>query len=186
MDRQSVFTVDVTLRRSLLPALKGERRRARVLIALRAGLLAFVIATLVVIAFGASVQSTGGNGAAALTAGLPRENMTVLVLFRTSARCRFCEHMDVFAREGLSAQFNDNLRDGRIAYREIDFDRTEYRDLRGAFGLASTTLALFEIRGGQAVRWKVLEEAWQLTEDREAFLEMTAREVAAFREAPHE
>lgn len=185
-DRQTVFTVNVALRRSLLPALKGERRQAGFLIALRAGLLAFVFATVMVIAFGAGVQTKGGNGATALTAGLPREDTTVLVLFRTPVRCRFCEHMDAFAREGLSTHFHDDLRDGRMTYQEIDFGRADYLDLRRAFGLVSTTLALFEVRGGRAVRWKILEDAWELTEDRKAFLEMIAREVAAFKEAPHD
>lgn len=184
--RQPVFTVNANLRRSLRPALRGERRRARFLVALRAGLLAFVFATVLVIAFGTGVRTDGRSGAEVLTAGLPREDMTVLVLFRTAVRCRFCEHMDAYAREGLSAQFAGPLRDERIAYREIEFDSPEYRDLRGAFGFASTTLVLFEVRGGKAVRWKILEDAWQLTEDRDAFLEMIGREVAAFREAPHD
>lgn len=185
-DRQTVFTVNAALRRSLLPALKGERRHARLLIAVRAGLLTFVFATVLLIVFGAGVRTESGSGAAALAAGLPRENMTILVLFRSGVRCRFCEHMDAFAREGLSAHFKDDLRDGRIAYREIDYQRPECRDLREAFGLASTTMAVFEIRGGRAVRWKILEDAWELTEDRKAYLEMIAREVAVFKEAPHD
>lgn len=184
--RQPAFAANAALRRSLLPVLRRERWRARLRIVLRAGLLAFVACTVLVVAFDPALRPRTDSGTAAMIAGLPRKDTTLVVLFHGAARCRFCEHMDAYAQEGLALHFKGERHSGSIAFREIDFERPEYRDLRGAFGLASTTLAIFEIREGRAVRWKVLDEAWQLTEDRDAFVEMIGREVTAFREAPHD
>ena len=110
---------------------------------------------------------------------------TTLVVFylHGSYRCATCQKLEAYTSESLQRSFADEIRDGAIDFRSINFDEPENDHLRQKYGLHSQSVVLSMETAGTESRWKNLDQIWMLVRDKEAFLAYIRDEVRSFRDA---
>ncbi|MCX7014453.1 MAG: nitrophenyl compound nitroreductase subunit ArsF family protein [Candidatus Sumerlaeota bacterium] len=145
---------------------------------LTAGLLAFVAASVAVLAIDA-VKGKAGEDASA-----PATQAAVLVqYFHVTARCETCNNMENYARDALQTAFPDEWRDARIQWRSLDYTEPRNEDLAARYHLDCNSLVVSSLRGGVEVGWKKLDRIWDLVGDRAAYERYVQDEVRACLEA---
>lgn len=142
---------------------------------LTAGLLAFVAVSLAV----AVADVAGLRGPKASTpppAGTPSGEKLVACYFHTSTRCATCRTIEALAREAVAPQ----AKAGAVEWRVVNYEEPANRHFAEKFELVSASVVLMRIRDGEVVRWKNLEEVWQLVDERDPFVAYVRKELAAF------
>lgn len=135
-------------------------------------LLVFVLVTL---GFAAGKEATlrsmrGATGAgAAAPAGAPAERADRVVVYYVHAtiRCTTCRTIEKMTREVVEKQFADALADGRIQWREADFQEDEA--LARRYKIEASGVLLVHLRDGSETGFERLDEVWTLLSDPPAF-----------------
>jgi MFS superfamily sulfate permease-like transporter len=114
----------------------------------------------------------------------PATTTTLVVYYlHGSYRCATCQKLEAYTSESLQQSFADEIRNGRIDFRIVNFDEPENDHLRQKYGLHSQSVVLSMQAGGKESRWKNLDRIWKLVRDKEAFLAYIRDEVRSFRDA---
>jgi len=84
-------------------------------------------------------------------------------------RCPECTQIEWFARELVESEFADELADGRLEFRTIDY----MRDLAFArkYNISSSTVVVIRMDDGKEQGFQRLDEVWTKVKDREAFFD---------------
>ncbi len=159
---------------------------SRFLTVLRWVLLLFVVATLGVFAANLSHrnnsdQTVTGNLVHDLS--LPFQSGVLVLQFHRPQRCAFCDDMEAHTRDALALYFADEISQERLAYRLVNMEQPQFEQMRRQHGIFTSTLLFVEIAGGAEVRSRIVAAAWDLTDRREAFIEMLRVELNSFRDA---
>jgi hypothetical protein len=184
---QPEFAPNFEFRRKISDCLaRSERPGWRYLLALlRVCLLLFVVISLAVFAANISQENTGiAISSSALLSGLdlPFQDGFVVLQFHPARRCKFCNEMEILAKQALNTHFSAELRTNDIAFRQINMELPQYRDIRRTFDLFTSTLVFIEVNKGKNLRWQIFTDAWHLTDRREQFVEKFCSELLSFRE----
>jgi hypothetical protein len=137
-------------------------------------LLLFVAAS--VVALAVKNLRPGPQPAAA---EVQRDGVTVYY-FHGKMRCPTCQSIEAYAHEAVSSAFANELKDGRIEWKVVDFEQPENEHFAKDFELAVSSVVLVETRGGARKNWKNLPEVWELVGDKPAFIAFVQKEVRAF------
>ncbi|GAB6166623.1 hypothetical protein JCM19992_26230 [Thermostilla marina] len=152
-------------------------------VALTAVLLLFVVA-----AVGATIVRVGtGNTAeepavtengqppedapvdeSATPAEMPKDYL-VVYMFHGNVRCPTCLKIEATTKEVLDAAFRDELRDGRIITKEINYEAEGNKDYITKYEIIAPTVVLARVRDGKETTYKNLMEVWQLVGDPQQF-----------------
>lgn len=138
-------------------------------------LLAFVLVT---IGFAAGKEATlrSIRGAAASPGAQPatpaspqaeRADRVLVYYVHASIRCTTCRTIEKMTREVLESQFTDALADGRIQWREADFQEDEA--LARRYAIESSGVLVVTVRNGKETGVQRLDEVWTLLKDPPAF-----------------
>ena len=89
-------------------------------------------------------------------------------LFHATQRCSTCIAIGKLAGETVSERFQDELKSGKIEFREVNIDLPENKELAQKFQASGSALYLNAIRGTQD---SIEQDAkvWRLTGDPDAF-----------------
>ena len=89
-------------------------------------------------------------------------------LFHATQRCTTCTAIGRLAGETVNERFSDELKTGKIEFREVNVDLPENRDLARKFGASGSSLFLNAITNGED---NIAEDTrvWRLTSDPTAF-----------------
>ncbi len=144
-----------------------------------AALLLFVGVSLVVLALDLAREARPPRpGADPATAG--RAPRLIVYSFHGATTCPKCRAIEALTREALRTRFADELAAGDIEWRVVDFDAPGNGHYVEDFGLYAALVVLAEGGSVPPPRWKRLDDVWELTGDRAAFLVYVADEVSAF------
>lgn len=186
--RKPSFTVNNEFRRTVMDYFGQARMPREKLPAaiVKWSLLVFVAASfgfvlLDVIRNGPEV----GEGPFARNVALPRGSAVVVYFFHTAERCVSCNRMEAFTKRALDRHFGDEVREGRLSFRDINMDDSANRDLAERYGAFTSSIVLVRIRNGKEEQTKLLEDAWSLAGfagSEEEFLGMMKTEVTRFTE----
>jgi len=100
--------------------------------------------------------------AEAATAPAPR---VIAYYFHRTLRCPTCLAIEQRVREALEVGYADALADGRLQWRPVNIETPGQEHFQQDFALETSTLVLVQHDGPRQVRWKKLEQVWQLLED---------------------
>jgi hypothetical protein len=136
----------------------------------RSLLLAFVWITLG-FAVGKEVTLRSGrasapHSAAVEPAGAQPDRVEVYYLHATF-RCVTCNTIEQMTRSLLESKFGTELADGRIQWREADFQQEEA--LAKRFEVVSSCVVVAGFRNGKETSYRRLDEVWTLLNDPPAF-----------------
>ncbi len=87
------------------------------------------------------------------------------IYFHAPHRCPTCKKIEAYARDALSSE----IKEGNIAWQVADYTADEYKAIVEQCRVFTSTVVLVDRQDGEVVRWKNLEEVWNLTDDPEAF-----------------
>lgn len=151
-----------------------------------AGLLLFAAAA--VAALVVREYRGGAAPAGARQAGDPPEageaagggDRVVVYYFHMTERCATCNKMEAYSHEALQSGFAEALRDGRLQWQTVDYQRPENEHYQEEFKFNTPTVVVAEIRGGKPARFEELDRVWMLVADREEFIAYVKDGVGAF------
>lgn len=100
-------------------------------------------------------------------------------LFHTTHRCYSCITIGQFAKKTVEQKFPDELKSGRIEFREINIDLSENKELADKFRASGSSLFLNPIVEGT----DNIEEdtrVWRLVSDEQAFISYLSDKLKAW------
>lgn len=123
-----------------------------------------------------------GSGLAA-PAGASLTHRVIATYFHNTARCVTCRNIENRSKEAIEAAFADELASGQLTWRAVNMEQKENEHYAIDYDLAYASLVLAETDGEREVRFKVLEQTWDLVHKRQPLLEdYVVSETRAFLE----
>ncbi len=132
---------------------------------LKQALLAFVLVT---IGFGIGKEVTLRRMQVMVSSNSVMSGDKVMVTYaHATIRCVSCETIERLTHETLDEQFSEAVADDRIVFREVNFQ--EDTGLAKQYEVVANCVIVSRIEQGQEIRYKRLDEVWDLYEDPPAF-----------------
>ena len=100
--------------------------------------------------------------------------------FHRTNRCVTCLSIEANAAQVIKDNFRQQMTDGRLVWMPFNLDDPGGEEFGKEFDIASSTLVVAEIVNGNYVRYKKLEEVWQLLGDPARFSEYVTNEIDKF------
>jgi hypothetical protein len=104
----------------------------------------------------------------------------VAYYFYTTVRCVTCRKIEAFSDEAMKQGFADALREKTIEWRPVNVQLPENRHFVSDYQLFTKSLIVSRVVDGRQVEWKNLEQVWELTADKQAFVKYVQEEVRAY------
>ena len=104
----------------------------------------------------------------------------VAYYFHGRVRCASCVKIGNLSGKAIRERFPEELRKGRLAFRQVNIDEPENRHFIDDFGLSSQSLVIVEYRDGRQVRWTNLEKIWTLLDSEKEFLPYVQEGVSSY------
>lgn len=145
-----------------------------------AGMLILFIA----VSVGYMLVAGGGSGTStSQPGGLDGRTMSHQVIayyFHGTQRCKTCLQIEASAKETIELNFPDELKDGRLVWKSIDFDEPANEHYTTDYQLLSSSLILVEFRDGKQTRWRNMEQVWELVWEKELYANYVRDGVSQF------
>ncbi|MBK9966894.1 MAG: hypothetical protein IPP07_19230 [Holophagales bacterium] len=121
--------------------------------------------------------------AMAVVAPPPTEPAATVVVtyFRATARCTSCLKIEDLTNATMTSRFAVPIAEKRVVWRVLNLDEPENSHFVKDYGLFTKSVVVSEVKNGKEVRWKNLDQIWQLLGDPAAFQGYVEKEVQAFR-----
>ena len=103
-----------------------------------------------------------------------------VVCTHATQRCPTCTTIQRLTEETLDENFKDELANGKIVFRDVNYEHSETVDLAKRFEVATATVLLVEVKNGEIVGGKnLVTESWKLFTDEPAFKKMLKEQIEA-------
>jgi len=116
-----------------------------------------------------AVGQTDGRVVAAASAS--SGHRVVATYFHNTARCVTCRNIEQRSREAVEAAFAPELASGQLTWRALNMEEKENEHYAIDYDLPYASLVLAEMDGEREVRFKVLNQTWDLVHKRQPLLE---------------
>jgi hypothetical protein len=148
-------------------------------------LLIFVAVSAGFLVFKESTKSKKQTPAKNAPAAIPKDNaarddVLIVYFFHGRARCKSCKIIEAFGKKTLESRFADELKSGRIVWRDIDLDEPENRHFVQDYQILSISLVISDMHGKEQKQWKNLEQVWDLLNNENAFIDYVQKEIEAW------
>jgi hypothetical protein len=176
-DGNLYFNQDQPFRQELLSRIKNNPTRVLKVLA-RWALLIFV-------AFSVILSMYRFTGPSAPSQGIILHDRlhvtgsegTVLVLFHYIKRCDQCRTMEKFAKEVLEDEFQGQVENKTLYFREMEIDQPENRGLVEELGIFTSTLVIVNYGKLEKDSIRVLDRSWALYDNETEFKQMLTHEL---------
>lgn len=146
-----------------------------IFVAVSAGFLVFKESTK------SKAQAPAKNTPAAISKdNAARDDVLIVYFFHGRARCKSCKIIEAFGKKTLETRFAQELKSGRIVWRDIDLDEPENRHFVQDYQILSISLVISDMQGDKQTQWKNLEQVWDLLSDENAFENYVQKEINAW------
>jgi len=155
------------------------------------GLLLFVAASVVVLVVKSLRQDAepaiGDTSALEAPADTvepePVRDGLIAYYFHGNTRCPTCESIESYAHEAVEAGFPEQLADGGLNWRVINYEAPGNQHFATDYGIVAPTVVLVEMSEGSQTDWKNLDRVWELVMgEKDAFVEYVRTETRAMLE----
>ncbi|MFZ2193299.1 MAG: nitrophenyl compound nitroreductase subunit ArsF family protein [Candidatus Moraniibacteriota bacterium] len=107
----------------------------------------------------------------------PAEKVQVF-LFHSTNRCSSCITAGKYTSEAMEQNFPEELKSGKIEFREINVDLPENKEVANKFKASGTSLFINPIIDGQD-NIKEEMQAWRLLSDKQGFITHLSNKIKA-------
>lgn len=133
---------------------------------------------------GVDQQARGGSTKGTVSGVVPApEGVSDGVIgfyFHTNTRCTTCRRMESYFNEAVMTSFADDLDSGRVDIMTVNVEEPGNEHYAKEYELVAANVVLAEFREGKRVRWKSLDEVWNLTDQKPAYLAYIKHELEQF------
>jgi hypothetical protein len=126
------------------------------------------------------VCSQPGREFAAPNNLLQTDQNKVIATISTPKRCSTCMKIEQYSREAIQQGFPEELKNGKLEMRIINYENPENRHFMKDYKLVSKSLVLVNFVNGKQTKWTNLRLVWQLTGRKDAFLNYVRKEVRGY------
>ncbi|HPN84888.1 MAG TPA: nitrophenyl compound nitroreductase subunit ArsF family protein [Victivallales bacterium] len=102
----------------------------------------------------------------------------VVYYMHATFRCAACNEIERLAKEVLSNEFADYLKDGSIEFKEVNFQKDE--TIAKRYKVAAGCVVVAKIADGKDVEYDVLNDVWTLYSDPSKFDEYLGDAIRRF------
>jgi hypothetical protein len=147
-------------------------------------LLIFVVASLGFIIINGN--ESGVEGTSTVESVDPTEinenaiRTTDVIYFYSTVRCPTCKKLESYTHETIEADFASQLENGDVNWRMINIDEPENEHYIQDYQLVTKSVVLVEMADDQQVRWKNLDQIWELVGDKDVFQNYIKEETNKF------
>lgn len=106
----------------------------------------------------------------------PRRQLVVWY-FHATKRCKKCNTIEAFAKETIETRFADKVTTGEVSWQVANMDDIWNQGAVQRYGLLRSSLVLVDMLDGSEQDFDVLDQVWDLTDDKETFLAHVESEV---------
>ncbi|UCD63063.1 MAG: hypothetical protein JSW34_09925 [Candidatus Zixiibacteriota bacterium] len=100
--------------------------------------------------------------------------------FHTTRRCATCKKLEAYTREAIETGFAEQLKSGVLSFLAVNIDESDNEHFRKDYQLYTKSVILSERKDGEEVKWKNLDQIWQLVRgDKAVYLQYIQDEVTA-------
>jgi len=143
-----------------------------------------ILILFVVVSVGYMLVTGGDSGSTpSQTAGidgLTAPHQVIAYYFHGTKRCKTCLQIEASAKETIELAFPDELKDGSLVWKSVDFDEPANEHYATVYQLASPSLVLVEFKDGKQTRWRNMEQVWDLIWEKEIFSKYVRDGVSQF------
>jgi hypothetical protein len=100
--------------------------------------------------------------------------------FHGTSRCVTCKKIEAYAWDAIKEAYPDFLKRGQLGLRSVDYEEPGNEHFLADYSLSSPSLVLVDPRRTGPDSWKILQETWQLNDDKPAFFAYIKDEVGKF------
>lgn len=137
-------------------------------------------------------QLTGNKAASSLTGiktaeaaenGQPQmsfPSQLVVYYFRSNARCASCYKLEQYAKEALDQNYANELKDGRIVFKVVNLDQPGNAHFVNDYQLYTKSVVISLVKDGKQVRYKNLDQVWNLLRNPNQYHAYVRDEVKTF------
>ena len=114
-------------------------------------------------------------------ADAPKDRVIAMYFHRTE-RCPTCIKMGAYSEEAVKAAFAEQLKDGTVEFRNIDFQDPKNARLAKGYKIQGPTLIVAKIENNRVAAYKDLDGIWERVTEKPKFLLYVQENIAAYRE----
>ena len=127
----------------------------------------------VVVSVGYMLVTGGSSGdSSSQTAGMDGRtppHQVIAYYFHGTMRCKTCLQIEASAKETIELSFPEELKDGRLVWKSVDFDEPANEHFATDYQLSASSLVLVEFQDGKQTRWRNMEQIWDLVWEKELY-----------------
>jgi hypothetical protein len=102
--------------------------------------------------------------------------------FHGTFRCPTCRIIEAYTQEAVEGGFAPALKDGRLEWQVLNVEDPGNEHFAKDYQLFTKSVVIADFRDGKQVRWKNLKNVWQLTGNKDGFLQYIRDEVSSYLE----
>lgn len=115
----------------------------------------------------------------ARAADKPADRVVAMYFHRTE-RCPTCQKMGSYAEEAVKQGFEEQVRNGTVEFRDVDFQDERNAALRKAYKISGPALVVAQVRDNKVKQFKNLEEIWMKVMKKDEFLKYVRDNVELY------
>jgi hypothetical protein len=144
-------------------------------------LIAFIVGVIAASLFVKQRRQAAIPADEALQVAVQKTGSTVIVYyFHGYARCVTCRTIEAYAREAVESGFPHEVKSGRVQFRAINTEEWSNEHFVRDYQLAFKSVVVVRFLDGRQFGWKNLEHVWELTGDKDKFIEYVQAETRSF------
>ncbi len=120
--------------------------------------------------------------ASEVSVGEPALSQIIVYYFHPKFRCPTCQMIEMLAEKTVEAKYPNEIAADRVVWLGINIDEPENREFIETFNLQTSTLVIAEMRLDKIVRWKKLENVWNLINNQDEFAKYIVAEIEQYLE----
>ena len=101
----------------------------------------------------------------------------VAYYFHTNTRCSTCMKIEAYSHEAIEEGFKTEIKNETLELRVVNYEEPENRHYIKDYKLVTKSLILVNLVDGKQTEWMNLKLVWELTKNKDAFLNYVRKEV---------
>ena len=106
----------------------------------------------------------------------------IVYYFHGTYRCPSCQTIEEWSHEAIKNSFQDELKNGRLVWKALNIEEAQNKHFIKDYSLYTKSLIISEINGEKEIRWKNLDNVWQLLRNQEKFFSYVEGEIKKYME----
>ncbi len=151
-------------------------------------LLVFAVGSLLYFFGNDMVDRRTGNSGKLAPDSLPGEigesAKLIVYYFAEGKDCSTCLSIPLYTKAALETYFADELASGAIVWRIVNVEEARNAHFITEYSLYTKSVVLVRVNNGKSVRWKNLDNVWDLVYDKTGFVEYIRNEIREDLDSP--